>query len=113
MLLITFGTIKRSQPSMALLRIRDVKALGGFKLKLTLTDGSVIERDVSRLLVGPVFEPLRKDPAAFAEVRVEGGTVVWPNGADFCPDVLIWGGAPPEEGRAPVHPPQAPLLNRC
>ena len=42
---------------MALLRIREVKALEGFKLRLTLTDGSVIERDVSSLLVGPVFDP--------------------------------------------------------
>jgi hypothetical protein len=92
---------------MALLRIREVKALEGFKLRLTLTDGSVIERDVSRLLVGPVFEPIRKDPAVFAKARVEGGTVVWPNGADLCPDVLIWGGAPPEEGQQPAHPPQA------
>ncbi len=59
---------------MALLRVRDVKAIGGFKLRLTLTDGFIIERDVSRLLIGPVFEPLRKDPATFAEVRAEGGT---------------------------------------
>ena len=92
---------------MALLRIREVKVLEGFKLGLTLTDGSVIERDVSGLLVGPIFEPIRKDSAVFAKVRVEGGTVVWPNGADLCPDVLIWGGAPPEEGQKPAHPPQA------
>jgi hypothetical protein len=92
---------------MALLRIREVKVLKGFKLKLTLTDGSVIERDVSGLLVGPIFEPIRKDSAVFAKVRVEGGTVVWPNGADLCPDVLIWGGAPPKEGQQPAHPPQA------
>ena len=92
---------------MGLLRVREVKVLKGFKLKLTLTDGSVIERDVSGLLVGPIFEPIRKDSAVFAKVRVEGGTVVWPNGADLCPDVLIWGGAPPEEGQKPAHPPQA------
>jgi len=92
---------------MALLRIREVEALQGFKLRLTLTDGSVIERDVSRLLVGPVFEPIRKDLTVFAKVRVEGGTVVWPNGADLCPDVLIWAGPPPAEGQQPAHPPQA------
>jgi hypothetical protein len=92
---------------MALLRIQEVEPLKNFKLRLTLTDGSVIERDVSRLLVGPVFESIRKDPSVFAKVRAEGGTVVWPNGADLCPDVLIWGGAPPEEGRQPLHPPQA------
>ena len=26
---------------------------------------------------------------------VEDGTLVWPNGADLCPDVLIWDGLPP------------------
>ena len=36
-----------------------------------------------------VFEPLL-DPAFFAQVRVDPVlcTVVWPNGADLCPDVL-------------------------
>jgi hypothetical protein len=92
---------------MALLRIREVKVLEGFKLSLELTDGSVIARDVRRLLVGAVFEPIRKDPAVFAKVRVEGGTVVWPNGADLCPDVLIWGGAPPKAEQQRAHPPQA------
>src|SRR5712692_918316 len=82
---------------MALLRIRKVEALKGFKLRLTLTDGSVIEREVLELLDGRVFEPIRSDPAIFAEARVEDGSVVWPNGADICPDVLIWGGSPPLE----------------
>ncbi len=92
---------------MALLRIRGVEALEGFRLRLTLTDGSVVEREVLRLLVGPVFEKIRSDPALFAQVRAESGTVVWPNGADLCPDVLIWGGPPPEEGQQPAHPPGA------
>ena len=92
---------------MGLLRIHEVRALEDFKLRLTLTDGSVIERDVAGLLVGPVFDPIRKDLAAFARVRADGGTVVWPNGADLCPDVLIWGGAPPEDGQQRAHPPQS------
>jgi len=54
-----------------------------------LTDGSTIDRDVSHLLVGPVFDLIRKEPVLFAQVRAEAGTVVWPNGADLCPDVLI------------------------
>jgi hypothetical protein len=36
-----------------------------------------------------VCEPLR-DPEFFARLRVNPyiGTIVWPNGADLCPDVL-------------------------
>lgn len=92
---------------MALLRISGVEAVEGFKLRLTLTDGSTITREVSHLLVGPVFENIRKDAALFGQVRVEAGTVVWPNGADLCPDVLIWGGPPPEEARQAARPPDA------
>ncbi len=92
---------------MALLRIRQVTALAGLRLRLGLTDGSVIERDVSCLLVGPIFANIRKDHAAFAEVRAEGGTVVWPNGADLCPDVLIWQGPLPREDQRATHPPEA------
>jgi hypothetical protein len=91
---------------MTLLRIREVEALEGFKLRLTLTDGSVIERDVRSLLVGPIFEAVRTERGSFEKVRAEGGTVVWPNGADLCPDVLIWGGAPPEDSQQPIHPPR-------
>ena len=98
---------------MALLRIRMVEALEGFKLRLTLTDGSMIEREVSHLMMGLVFEGIRSDPRLFAQVRAEGGAVVWPNGADLCPDVLIWGSAPPEEGQERFFRPGAlkfPLL---
>lgn len=88
---------------MALLRIRNAEAFEGFKLRLTLTDGSVIERGVAHLLRGPVFDRIRSDPAEFARIRVEAGTVVWPNGADLCPDTLIWSGLPPEnEARPPA-----------
>ena len=80
----------------ALVRIRAVTPLEPFRLRLALTDGTVIERDVDALLRGPIFEPLRDDPALFAQAAIENGTVVWPNGADLCPDVLIWGGLPPE-----------------
>ena len=87
---------------MPLRRIRDVAPLGGFCLRLTLTDGSMVERDVTGLLTGPVFEPIRSGQISFADVCVEAGTVVWPNGADLCPDVLIWGGPPPRDDRDPA-----------
>ena len=87
---------------MALLRIREVHPLENLRLKLILTDDSVLVRDVSPLMVGPVFKEIRDDPALFARARAEEGTVVWPNGADLCPDVLIWGDPPPEGGAESV-----------
>ena len=82
---------------MKLPRITNAAPLEGYRLRLTLTDGSVVERDVSKWMTGPVFEAIRRDPQSFRAVGVEAGTVVWPNGADLCPDVLIWGGPPPAE----------------
>jgi hypothetical protein len=81
---------------MRMLRIAEAEALPGLRLRLTLTDGSVVDRDVAPLLRGPVFERIRTDPAEFARVRVDCGATVWPNGADLCPDTLIWNGPPPE-----------------
>lgn len=85
---------------MSLLRIREVIPLEGFHLRLRLTNDAIVERDVSELMRGPVFEELRRNPGMFRDVRVEGGTVVWGNGADLCPDVLIWGGPPPPNSEA-------------
>jgi hypothetical protein len=81
---------------MSLLRIRQAVPLEGYRLRLTLTDGSTVERNVETLLTGPVFEAIRRDPLLFRQVRVEHGTVTWPGDIDLCPDVLIWQGPPPE-----------------
>jgi len=86
----------------ALIRVKSAAAVAPYLLRLTLTDGSVVERDVRDLLVGPIFDPLRTSDSAFRRVRVDGGTVAWPNGADIDPDVLIWGGIAP---RRPSIPP--------
>ena len=82
-----------------MIRILAVEPLPGFRLRLTLTTGRTIERDLLGFLAnaGPVFAPIR-EADYFAQVRVAGGTVVWPNGADLDPDVLIWG----EKGRVPA-----------
>ena len=92
---------------MSLLRIREVMPLEGFRLRLTLTDGSIVERDITDLLMGPMFETIHQDAVAFRQVTVESRTVVWLNGADLCPDVLIWGGTPPKSS---VVPPQSLTL---
>jgi hypothetical protein len=71
-------------------RIRTVTPLEGFVLRIDFDDGTTREVDLEAELWGPVFEPLRQDPALFREVRVDAelGTIVWPNGADMDPDVL-------------------------
>jgi hypothetical protein len=76
-----------------MVRIQGVETLGGFRVRLFLTDGSTHEVDLGPYLNGPVFEPMRIDPALFQSVRVDAelGTIVWPNGADIDPDVLILG----------------------
>jgi hypothetical protein len=75
------------------LRVRTAEALDGFRLRLGLTDGTERIVDVAPYLNGPIFELLRNDPSVFAAVRVDEvfGTVVWPNGADIDPDVLLNG----------------------
>lgn len=86
-----------------IVRIRHAEPLPNFRLRLNLTDGRVIEKDVRPLFVGPVFDQIRSDPAVFAQVRVVRGTVVWPNEADLDPDVLIWGGPPPDDPLPPAQ----------
>ena len=84
---------------MALLRINAVRVLEGRRVELTLTDGTTRTVDLTRHLVGPVFEQIAASEEAFAQVQVDrqAGTIVWPNGADLCPDVLI-------HGREPAQP---------
>jgi hypothetical protein len=82
---------------MTLVRIKQVVPLPGHRLRLTLSNGAVVERGVGKYLVGPVFDTIRTDPAVFAQVRVDHGTVVWPGEVDLCPDVLIHDGPPPDD----------------
>ena len=82
---------------MAMVRIINVRALNGFEVELKLTTGAVVRRDLRPLLRGPIFDSIREHEDKFREVRAEYGTLVWPNGADLCPDVVIWGGLPPSD----------------
>lgn len=87
-----------------MLRIRKVKALDDYRVQVTLTNGDVVERDLTDLIWGPVFEPLRADYNNFRAVYVEEGTLAWPDDLDFDPDVLIWNGAPPDDPAARPQP---------
>ncbi len=83
-------------------RIIDVEPLGELRLRLTFSDGLVRELDLDRMLVGGIFKSLR-EPAEFAKALVDevAGTLAWPNGIDFDPDVLH-GDQSPATGEAPV-----------
>lgn len=60
---------------------------GGYRIRLTFNDASEKTVDFSAWLKGPVFEPL-KDAQYFRRFFIDGGTVVWPNGADIAPETL-------------------------
>lgn len=79
-----------------MLRIRTVRPLGELFVALGLTDGTSRVVNLEPLMNGPIFEPLKADPARFRSVRVDPrlGTIGWPGGADLDPDVLL-GVAPP------------------
>jgi len=72
-------------------RVNRVRWVGEYRLELCFTDGLAKEVDLSERIAGRggVFVPL-SDVEFFKQVRLdaEAGTIVWPNGVDFCPDVL-------------------------
>lgn len=71
-----------------LVHVIRVEPREGFVLHVWFDDGSEKDIDVEWLLRGPIFEAIRNDPNLFRQVRVEGGTVAWPNEADIDPVVL-------------------------
>ena len=60
---------------------------GEYRITLTFNDGVESLIDFEHWLQGPVFEPLQ-DTEYFRRFFLEGGTVVWPNGADIAPETL-------------------------
>ena len=85
-----------------MLRIRSARALDDYRVRLTLTDGETVERDLRGLIWGPAFQPLLDDYSRFRRVGVVAGTLAWQGDLDFDPDTLIWGGP------APAAPEQRP-----
>lgn len=70
--------------------VAEVRHPGGHRLFLRFADGAAGEVDLAaRLRFDGVFAGLC-DPAAFGQVCVDPdwGSVIWPGGADLCPDAL-------------------------
>ena len=81
-----------------MLRIRSAAVLRDRTLRLTLTDGTIVERDVQDLLWGPAFDRIRVDDVAFGRARARFGTVTWSGNVDIAPETLIWDGPDPDDG---------------
>ncbi|VAW41077.1 hypothetical protein MNBD_CHLOROFLEXI01-2335 [hydrothermal vent metagenome] len=71
-------------------KVKKAVASTGFKMQIEFEDGLEKEIDLEKFLRGPIFEPLRKNQRLFRNVRIEGGTITWSNGADIDPDVLYY-----------------------
>jgi len=69
-------------------RVSALHFIAGFRVHFTFWDGTEKEIDLEPYLWGPVFEPLRRDPALFEQMYLDGDTIAWPNGADIAPETL-------------------------
>ncbi|MCI4625427.1 MAG: DUF2442 domain-containing protein [Candidatus Magnetoovum sp. WYHC-5] len=70
-------------------KVKNVQYITGYILEIEFEDGKRKRINFEKYLFGDVFEPLR-DIEKFRDFKVDIqlGTVVWPTGADFCPDTL-------------------------
>ena len=72
-------------------RVHAAKATSeGFRVHVEFEDGTKKEIDLEPLLRGEIFAPLHQDRAMFQDMRIEGGTIAWYNGADIDPDMLYY-----------------------
>jgi hypothetical protein len=71
-----------------LVHVTGVAVIGDHRLRLLFEDGTVGDVSFGDDEWTGVFEPLR-DPARFAKVTVQHGTIVWPeDGLDMAPEPL-------------------------
>jgi hypothetical protein len=89
--------------------VTTVEVIGDHELRLTFDDGTVGDISFADREWTGVFEPLR-DPARFANVQIEAGTVVWPDdGLDMAPEPLYEDACRrPIRVGVPPAPPSAP-----
>ena len=73
------------------LHIAKAKYLSDYKIKVEFNNGRKGVADLSSILNGAVFEPL-KEKALFAKLKVdkELETIVWDNGADLAPEFVYY-----------------------
>ena len=67
--------------------VKKINYIDGYKLTLTFNDKTTKVVDIEPYLDKGIFLLLR-NPDYFKTFKVSSNTIVWPNEADFCPDVL-------------------------
>jgi len=76
---------------MKLVRVKEVKPLHDFVVRVDFTDGSKRDIDLEKYLHGPVFENVRNSPEVFRRIRVtESKTIGWDHDLDIDPDTLYY-----------------------
>lgn len=83
--------MNNSKFSHLIIHIVSVKSLGDFVLNLKFDDG--LEKNID---MWPLIKDTKgllgqlKDKELFSKVSIdtEAGTIIWPNGVDYAPDVL-------------------------
>jgi hypothetical protein len=71
------------------IKVTDIECLGGHRLRIRFSDGTLGEHDFSAMASEPgeMLQPLR-DEGYFARVFLDYGAPTWPNGFDIAPEWL-------------------------
>ena len=77
-------------------RVLKAYPAAGYRLYLTFNNGEKRVFDARSLLSVKAFQPLR-NKEFFESVKVEFGTVIWPQDIDYCPDTLYLESLPLDE----------------
>jgi Protein of unknown function (DUF2442) len=73
-----------------MLEVAAVEPLWGRVVRMTLSDGTVVERDLTDLLAGGgIFASIATDDSAFRRVAVHYGTLVWPGDVDIAQSLHV------------------------
>ena len=82
-------TADASESQAPMIDVVSVRQIGGFALRVALSDGSAGVHDFAPTVArdGEMVRPL-KDAVFFARVFVELGALTWPNGFDLDPIAL-------------------------
>jgi hypothetical protein len=84
--------------------VKKINQIDGYKLTLTFNDNKIKIVNLETYLDKGIFLVLR-DLDYFSRVQLnkEAGPIVWPNEADFCPDVLYTIGKEVKIPKSPAY----------